>query len=184
MAADTDWDSVIPDDEVKPADSNVLPRTGTARTPAGGARRSGGRTTEKRLNTLRSELSKQMFQSGAIIGLGLPVTGYYISSESDNFCNAIVTLAAKKSDWIEALEHIADIGPGIVVGRTVLGIGCAMGVDRYHRTNGESGISPGKRAAMFLGVAAAYNEVHPDENNATPSGVFIPPPHGSFVPVA
>lgn len=182
MTADTDfnWDSMS-DEDVKPAESNVMPRTGTSRT--GSSRR--GRTPVKRLSVLKESLSKQMFEAGAMIGFGLPVTGYYIAQESSKFSEAIVDLAGKKAEWIEALENVAKIGPGLVVGRTVLGIGCALGTDRYHRTNGESGISPDKRPAMLLGVAAAYYEVYKDELNASPeSNGFVPPPHGTFVPVS
>lgn len=175
---ETDWDDVLGDSPPAPAESNVMPRTGTSR--AGTRTR---RPAAKKLDTLKANLSKQMFQAGAMLGMGLPVTGYYIASESDNFCDAIVTLAAKKADWIEALEHIADIGPGVTVGRIALGIGCALGTDRYYRTEGQSGISPDKRAAMFLGVSAAYYEVHKEEN-APVADSFVPPPHGTFVPVA
>jgi hypothetical protein len=179
---DFDWDT-ISDDDVKPADSNVLPPRTTRSSSADGTRRR-GRPAAKRMSGLKTSLSGQMFQAGAIIGLGMPVTGYYIGQESANFTSAIVDLASKRTEWIEALEHIADIGPGIVVGRTVLGIGCAMGTDRYHRTNGESGISPDKRAAMFLGVTAAYEAVHGENGNAAEGSGFVPPPHGSFVPVS
>jgi hypothetical protein len=124
-----------------------------------------------------------MFQAGAMIGVGLPVTGYYVASESDNFTKAIVQLARRKAEWIEALEHVADVMPGITIGRTVLGIGCAMGCDRFHRSEGESGVNPDKRSAMLLGVTAAYYEVY-KEGNAPASGVYSPPPHTKYQPVA
>lgn len=181
MSADTDFD--FGDIDSSPAESNVMPKPGTARTSTGATRR--GRPAVKRLSALKEALSAQMFQAGAMIGFGLPVTGYYIAQESEQFSTAIVDLAGKKAEWIEALENVAKIGPGLIVGRTVLGIGCALGTDRYHRTNGESGISPDKRPAMLLGVAAAYYEVYKDELDATPSADgFVPPPHGTFVPVA
>lgn len=180
MTADTDYDFSDVADESQPAESNVLPRTGTSRT---GRTRRGGRPATKRLGTLKENLSKQMFQAGAMIGLGLPVTGYYIAQESDNFCDAIVQLAGKKAEWIDALEQIANVGPGIYVGRTVLGIGCAMGVDRWHKSEGTSGINPDKRAAMFLGVTAAYQALYGEETSASASS-FAPPPGGTFVPVA
>ena len=177
---DFNWDTV----EADPAESNVMPKApGTARTTAGATRR--GRTGVKRLSLLKEALASQMFQAGAMIGFGFPVTGYYIAQESEQFSSAIVDLAGKKAEWIEALENVAKIGPGLIVGRTVLGIGCALGTDRYHRTNGESGISPDKRAAMLLGVAAAYYEVYKDElSDAPASDGFVPPPHGTFVPVS
>lgn len=166
-------------DSVKPAESNVLPRVSSSR--SGGTR--GRRPAQKKLDQLKAALSKQMFQAGAMIGLGMPVTGYYIGQESDNFCDAIVALAAKKADWIDALEHVADIGPGITVGRTVLGVGAALGADRYYRSNGESGLDPDKRAAMFLGVTSAYYAVHPENVDAAAQNGYNPPP-AVFVPVA
>ena len=178
-----DWDAELSGAKPEMRDTNTMPRTGTgtARTPTG-ARRGGVRAT-KRLDNLQTILSQQMFQAGAMIGVGLPVTGYYVASESDNFTRAIVTLARRKTEWIEALEHVADVMPGITIGRTVLGIACAMGTDRFHRSDGQSGMDPDKRAAMLLGVTAAYYEVY-KEGNASTSGVYSPPPHPKFQPVA
>lgn len=162
----------------------TMPKTGTSRT--GGTRR-GRRVSDKRLTDLQQKLSSEMFQAGAMIGLGLPVTGYYVCQESDNFTNAVVQLAAKNSNWVAALENIAMVGPGIAVGRTVLGIGAAMATDRFYRTNGETGLHPDRRSAMFLGVTSAYYAVHPPEgmsnNGDSPNG-YRPPPHGGFNPVS
>lgn len=180
-AEDFDWsDLETATPEVR--ESNVMPRTGTSRTPTG-ARRASRRGT-KRLEDLQKSLSQQMFQAGGMIALGMPVTGTYICQESERFPDAIIELARTRSDWVEALEKVANVGPGITIGRTVLGIGAAMGADRYHRTGGESGFSPDKRACQFLGVSAAYYNVYKDELNATESPTFTPPPHGVFQPVA
>lgn len=183
MTADTDFDFSDVVDESEPAESNVLPRTGTSRTRSTGGTRRGGRPATKRLTTLKENLSAQMFQMGAMTGLALPVTGYYIAQESDQFADAIIKLASKKTEWIEALEQVANIGPGIIIGRTVLGTACALGVDRWHKTEGQSGINPDKRAAMFLGVSAAYHSVYDMEADDS-AQTFSPPPGGVFVPVA
>jgi len=177
MSAETDFD--FSDVEPEPRESNVLPRTSTTRTA--GTRR--GSRSAKRLSGLKEKLSREMFQFGAMTGMVVPVTGYYISQESDQFCDAIVDLAGKKAEWLDALEQVANIGPGIMVGRTVLGIGCALGVDRWHRTEGESGISPEKKAALFLGVSAAYQAIY-GEDNGESERVYTAPPGGTFVPVA
>lgn len=178
MSADTDFD--FSDVEPEPRETNVLPRSGTTRT---GTRR--GSRSAKRLSGLKYKLSNEMFQFGAMTGMVVPVTGYYISQESDPFCDAIVELAGKKAEWLDALEQVANIGPGIMVGRTVLGIGCALGVDRWHRTEGESGISPEKKAAMFLGVSAAYQAIYGDNDGENQrERHWTAPPGGTFVPVA
>ena len=177
-AEEFDW-SDVDDSKAELRETNVMPRTGTTRT---GARRGRPRST-KRFDNLQKSLSQQMFQAGAIIGFGLPVTGYYIAQESDSYVSAILQLAAKKPEWLEALEKVADIGPGITVGRTTLGIVAAMGADRFHRTEGQAGFSPDRRALQFLGVSAAYQAVHGDEDNASPDS-YAEPPHGTFVPVA
>lgn len=177
-ADDYDWSDLEAKAEVR--ESNVLPRTGTSRAPTGTRRVS--RRGTKRLEDLQKALSGQMFQAGGMIALGMPVTGTYICQEAERFPDAIIDLARKRTDWIDALEKVADVGPGITVGRTVLGIGAAMGADRYHRTNGESGFNPDKRACMLLGVTSAYYSVYKDEADATPSS-FTPPPHGVFEPV-
>lgn len=167
---------------------NSMPRAGTSRTSTSSGTR-GRRVSDKRLQALQEKLSTEMFTAGSMIGLGVPVTGYYICQESDNFTNAIVTLAAKNSNWVAALENIAMLGPGIAVGRTVLGIGAAMAADRYYRSSGESGLDPTRRSAMFLGVTAAYYAVHPPEgyngSGASQNGNgFAPPPYGSFNPLS
>lgn len=177
-----DWDSADTESEFT---STTMPRAGTSRTGAGARR--GRKVSDKRLQALQEKLSSEMFQAGAMIGLGLPVTGYYIGQESDNFTNAIVTLASRNSNWVAALENIALVGPGIAVGRTVLGIGAAMAADRYHRTSGETGLDPTRRAAMFLGVTSAYFAVHPPEGSysaTAESNGFRPPPYGNFSPVS
>lgn len=176
---DYDWSDLEDKVEVRP--DNVMPRQpGTARTPTGARR--GARRGSKRLDTLRANLSKQMFQAGGMIALGLPVTGTYICQQSEPFPEAIIQLAAKRAEWIDALEKVADVGPGITVGRTVLGIAAAMGTDRYHRTNGESGFDPDKRACQFLGVTAAYYSVY-EEGKSAP-GPFVPPPVPTYQPVS
>jgi hypothetical protein len=176
---DYDWSDL--EDKTEVRDSNTMPRTGTARTPSG-ARRASRRGTKK-LDDLQKALSTQMFQAGGMIALGMPVTGTYICQEAERFPDAIIELARTRADWIDALEKVANVGPGITVGRTVLGIAAAMGADRYHRTDGKSGFSPDKRAAQFLGVSAAYYSVYKEGDNASTS-TYTPPPHGAFVPVS
>lgn len=177
-----DWDEAEAGAEFA---GNTMPRAGTSRT---GSRPRGRRVSDKRITELQAKLSGEMFQAGAMIGLGLPVTGYYVCQESDNFTQAIVQLASKNTAWIAALENVAMVGPGIAVGRTVLGIGAAMAADRFYRTNGETGLHPDKRAAMFLGVTTAYYAVHPPEGMRTDGGTtangYRPPPHGSFNPLS
>jgi hypothetical protein len=174
-----DWSDL--DEKVEVRDTNVLPRTGTRRTPTSARR--GARRGTKRLEDLQRALSNQMFQAGGMISLGMPVTGTYICQEAERFPDAIIELARKRSDWVEALEKVADVGPGITIGRTVLGIAAAMGTDRYYRSNGQSGFNPDKRACQFLGVTAAYYDVHKDDVNATETA-YTPPPHGVFQPVS
>jgi hypothetical protein len=185
MSESPDWDAVEADAEFT---GNTMPKAPrTSRTGNTGGARRGRRVSDKRLGDLQSKLSNEMFQAGAMIGLGMPVTGYYIGQESDNFTTAIVELAAKNSNWVAALENVAMVGPGITVGRTVLGIGAAMASDRYHRTEGESGLNPMKRSAMFLGVTTAYFAVHPPEGSReydASESAYQPPPHGGFSPIS
>lgn len=179
MSVAEDWSDL--EDKAEVRESNTLPRTGTSRTTTG-ARRASRRGT-KRLEDLQKSLSNQMFQAGGMIALGLPVTGTYICQQAETFPDAIIDLARKNSAWIDSLEKIADIGPGITVGRTVLGIAAAMGTDRYHRSDGQSGFDPDKRACQFLGVTAAYYSVYKEGDHA-PEGNYTPPPVGSFQPVS
>jgi hypothetical protein len=174
-----DWSDL--DEKAEVRDTNTMPRTGTSRTTTG-ARRVSRRGT-KRLEELEKSLSQQMFTAGGMIALGMPVTGTYICGEAEAFPSAIIELARKRTDWVDALEKIADVGPGITIGRTVLGIAAAMGTDRYHRTNGESGFDPDKRACQFLGVTQAYYSVYKEGDYDASSG-YVPPPVASFQPVS
>lgn len=175
------------DDEFAEVEEKATPEEPKSSRGTGtGTRRRGrppgaGRPT-KRVQQIGDSLAKQMFTAGTMIGLGLPVTGYYIAQESQSFCDAIMRLAMKNPQYLDALENLAAIGPGVTIGRTVLGMGCAIGVDRWHKSDGARGIDPDKRAAMFLGVAQAYYEVYGDDGSAG-SG-FSPPPHATFTPVS
>lgn len=172
-----DWSDLESKAEVR--ESNVMPRTGTSRMT--GTRRA--RRGTKRIGELEKALSTQMFTAGGMISLGMPVTGTYICQQSETFPHAVIELAQKRADWIDALEKIADVAPGITIGRTVLGIAAAMGTDRYHRTNGESGFDPDKRACQFLGVTKAYYDVYKDGEFDDTEG-YSPPPVGVFEPVS
>lgn len=132
----------------------------------------------KRLDALQKRLSTEMFSAGAMLGMGLPVTGYYVCQESDGFTKAVVELASKRPEWIDALENVAAIQPGIVIGKTILGIGAAIAVDRER-------VQPDRKFLMFLGVYSAYMAVNEPDNSAevVNSGIFQPPPAGAFVPV-
>ena len=168
---DFDWSDL---GNVEVSSEQHIPRTGTSRT---GNKSRGRPRKNAKLDALQVKLSKEMFQAGALTGLALPVTGYYIGQESDAFTKAIIQLAAKRPEWIEALEHVADIGPGITVGRTALGIGASFAVDRGRA-------DPEKKAMMFLGVYSAYQAVHGESHSKEEGSAYVPPPAGAFVPVS
>jgi hypothetical protein len=135
-----------------------------------------GRTPVKRLDTLQKRLSSEMFQAGTMVGFGLPVTGYYVCQESDSFTRAVVQLASHRMEWVEALEHLADIQPGIVVGRTAFGIGAAIAVDRDR-------VDPEKNKFLqFLGVTAAWKAVKNPDQVVEEGSAYKPPP-AKFQPV-
>lgn len=182
MTDTIDWGTA--EDSAEFTGENTMPRgtpTGTSRA----RRTTGRRVSDKRLEALQQKLSSEMFQAGAMIGLGIPVTGYYICQESDTFTHAVVALASKRTEWVAALENVAMLGPGIAVGRFALGLGAAAAADRYWKTSGESGLDPSKQIAMFLGVTSAYMAVHPPEGStgARTHGNYSPPPTVEFSPV-
>lgn len=151
----------------------------SSRAAATGTRR-GRKPRQSRLTDLQKKLSGEMFKAGALVGLPLPVTGYYIAQESDAFTSALVELASYRPEWIAALEQIAKLEPGLVVGRTAIGIGAAAAVDR-HRA------SPDSFVMAFLGVKQAYDAIQakrmPGEVDPN-AGSFSPPPAATFTPVA
>lgn len=174
-----DWDSILTDDTVEEGTGSLPGRKPPAKSRGtAGAKRGRPKTADK-LETLRKRLSSEMFGAGAMIGMGLPVTGYYACQESDNFTGAVIELASGKKEWIEALEKVANIAPGITVGRICLGLGASLAVDRGRA-------DPEKRFMKFLGVYAAWYAVkNPGEEINTNAGItYTPPPGGKFVPVS
>lgn len=169
-------------DVLESAEPEAPPATSRGKGTA--KRRASRPRVPKRVSDLNDALARQMFQAGTIIGLAMPVTGFYVAQESAGFAEAITRLAAKDARYLEALESLASVGPGVMIGRTVLGIGCAMGVDRWSKSEGMRGFSPDSRAAMLLGVTRAYAEVHGDGQAGAAAPGFTPPPAAVFVPVA
>lgn len=168
-----DWEAELGGSKTEAASGPLTGSRGTRRAPG----RPRGSRSQKKLEALETRLSSEMFQAGALIGVGLQTTGYYICQESGNFTHAVVQLAAKRPEWIAALENIADIQPGIVIGRTVIGIGAALAVDRGRA-------DPERQFMKFLGVTAAYMAVHnPQDDGGVSVNGYQPPPAGNFVPV-
>lgn len=163
--AGLNWEDELADTEVA-AREGPLPGS-RSRTPTGTRRRRS--VASKRLEVLQTKLSQEMFQAGAMIGMGLPVTGYYACQESDNFTKAVVQLASKRVEWIEALENLAMIGPGIMVGRTAVGLGAAFAVDRGRA-------DPEKQFMKFLGVYSAWEAVNNPDGSKVEGSAYVPPP--------
>lgn len=154
-------------------------RSSTKAAPTGGARRGRPRKTQ-RLDDLQAKLSGQMYQAGFLVGLPLPVTGYYVCQQSDEFTKAVVELAASRPEWVAALENIAKLEPGLIIGRTAIGIGGAMAVDRRR-------VSPDSPFMRFLGVYNAWQKLEQkkdpgDRENAATSN-YQPPP-STYQPIS
>lgn len=153
------------------------PLTGSRGTRPGAQRRAQRRSSGKKLDSLQKKLSGEMFSAGAMIGMGLHTTGLYICQESDTFTKAVIELAATRPEWVAALENVANLQPGLVIGRTALGLGAAFAVDRGR-------LDPEKQFAKFLGVYSAWKQ-HADPDNAqrVEGSAYVEPPAGSFVPL-
>lgn len=171
-----DFEDVI-DEGVKaaPAAQGPSPSRGGPRAGAGRPRGRPRGPGKAKLDSLQKRLSSEMFQAGAMVGFGLPVTGMYVCQESDAFTKAVVQLASHRAEWLEALEHLADIQPGIVIGRTVVGIGAAIAVDRER-------IPPERKFLQFLGVTSAWLKIQEHVNTPEEGNAYQPPP-SKFVPV-
>lgn len=170
---DIDWAAELGGGKTEAAS---VPLTGSRGTTTSRRGRPRGSRTTKRLDALQVRLSSEMFQAGALLGVGLHTTGYYICQESDSFTKAVIQLASKRPEWVDALERVADVQPGLVIGRTVLGIGASLAVDRGRA-------DPEKAFMKFLGVYAAWKSVqNPDLEGMDVHG-YQPPPAGQFVPV-
>lgn len=170
-----DWESLDADEDIKATPGAMKGSRGVPG-PRRGRRRS---ATTKKLTELQKRLSGEMFQAGAMIGMGLPTTGYYICQESDAFTKAVMQLAATRPEWVDALEAVANIQPGLVIGRTVIGIGASFAVDRHRIKNVEE-----RQILKLLGVYQAYMAVHSESTGSVEGSAYKPPPAGSFVPVA
>lgn len=177
VGMDDEFDDVTIESVAAAPEPPVSSSRGARRSGGSGAKRTSSAT--RRLNTLQERLSKEMFTAGALIGMGLPVTGYFVCQDSDNFTKAVVQLAGKRPEWVEALEHLADIGPGLVVGKTVIGIGASLAVDRGRA-------DPEKQFMKFLGVYSAWQAVQGEGRPAggpVPDGSRFTPPPVTFRPV-
>src|SRR5215469_7995689 len=100
-----EFEDIEPEAEAPPLKTT---RASTARKRATTSR------VPKRVQLIRDGLAKQMFMAGTMIGMGMPVTGYYICAEADGFTDAVVKLAAKDARYLDALEKLNDIAPGIM----------------------------------------------------------------------
>ena len=181
MTAETLENAGFSFDDITPEESasDPGPLTGSRGTRSSGTstgRPRGRPRKASRLTELQKRLSGEMFQAGAMIGMGLNTTGYYICQESDSFTKALVELAAKRPEWIEALEHVADVQPGIVIGRTMFGIGASFAVDRGRA-------DPEKQFMKFLGVYQAWQSVQKKAGEVGEGSAYKPPPAGAFKPV-
>lgn len=141
---------------------NVSEDTSIKRSRSDTPRQSGNssrKPSQRKLNNLQQSLSAQMFQAGTMIGFGLPVTGFYLAQESDNFTGAIVQLASKNAAWLKALEQVSEVQPGITVGRVSLGLLMALSVDRRKEPL-DARSDRFQRIAAFMGVSAAYHSIY------------------------
>lgn len=171
----TDWASEFA--ETGNTEAVPGPLTGSRGTRStGGTRRRRGPGVKK-LENLQKKLSQEMFQAGAMIGMGLHTTGYYICQESDSFTRAVIDLAASRPEWLDALENIANIQPGLIIGRTFIGIGAAVAVDRG-RAN------PEKQFMKLLGVYSAWNAWQNPSDEIGEGSAYSPPPGGAFTPLS
>jgi len=155
-------------------ESSAGPLPGSRGTRAGVSDSRSGRRARKpskaKVNALQEKLSAEMFTVGTMAGLAFPVTGMYIAQESDAFTKAIVELAARRPEWTEALEHLADVQPGLVIGRTALGIGAALAVDRGRA-------DPEKRFMRLTGVWQAWKAIDDKRDGYAAEGsAYVPPP--------
>lgn len=171
-ASGIDWEAELGGAKVEAVPGPQRGTRGTTRAPG----RPRGSRTQKKLDELQTRLSSEMFQAGALIGVGLHTTGYYICQESDSFTRAVIQLAAKRPEWISALEHIADVQPGIVIGRTVVGIGASLAVDRGRA-------DPERQFMKFLGVYAAWQAVNNPDGGGMDVHGYKPPPAAAFAPI-
>lgn len=161
--------------EVKSSSGPLSESRSSRSTGATGTRRP-RRSSVKKLETLQKRLSSEMFQAGTMLGFALPVTGLYACQESDAFTKAVVQLAAKRAEWIDALEHIADVQPGLVIGRTAVGLGAAVAVDRGRA-------DPESTFMKLVGVHEAWSQMMPGDGTEE-GNAYTPPPVASFAPLA
>lgn len=171
----TDWAAEFAEPET--TESVPGPLTGSRGTRSTGTGTRRRRITNKKLVELQKKLSTEMFQAGAMIGMGLHTTGYYICQESDNFTQAVIDLAASKPEWLDALENIANIQPGLIIGRTFIGIGASVAVDRGRA-------DPDKSFMKLLGVYSAWVAVNNPSDEMVEGSAYSPPPAGAFSPIA
>lgn len=175
---DFDFDAELGDDTTTTASDGPLTGSRSGRGgSASGTTRKPRRASKSKLDGLKAKLTEQMFMAGAMGGMALPVTGIYVCQESERFCGAVVDLAATNPRWIEALEKLTLIEPGLIVGRTAFGIGGALAVDRGRA-------QPDTAVMKFLGVYQASERYKRGGMDASEEGSSYTPPPAAFAPLA
>lgn len=177
MTAETDFDfGAMPDDEVTVSEEPVK---GTRRMSQAGGKRRGRKPGTARLTGLQKQLSTELFTAGTMVGMMLPVTGIYVCEQADAFTKSVVQLASSRPEWISALENLAQLEPGLIIGRTVFGIGAAIMVDRGR-------IEPDRQILKLLGVYSAWRRLEANQSGDRTDASFTAgdPPAGAFIPVA
>lgn len=152
---------------------------------AGTTRRAAGRSIDQRADRIQKSLDVQAFKFGAMISRVVPVTGTTIMKRSEKTSAALVTIARRKPEYLDALEKVAEFEHVMDLAEFVAAILAALAVD-FNQMN------PDGFAAKALGVTETYHELMDDGNIEAPvvqeearvSGLqFGPGPLPTFQPI-
>lgn len=138
----------------------------------------GTQSSDKSLDTKLKKIAIDLAENIALVGILvtplLPTTGYIISRDAEATATAVVKMARNNPAVLAALMKASQIGPGVMLGRTIVTIGVAVAVDTNR-------ITPDSQISAMLGVAAVWQEVHGEQGKMGPASYMVPPPPARII---
>lgn len=135
---------------------------------------SSDKSLDAKLKKIAIDFAENIALVGILVTPLLPTTGYIISRDATDTATAIVKMARNNPAVLAALMKASQIGPGVMLGRTIVTIGVAVAVDTNR-------ITPDSQISTVLGVAAIWQEVHGDQGKMGPATYMVPPPPARII---
>jgi hypothetical protein len=127
------------------------------------------KSLDAKLKKIALDFAENIALVGILVTPLLPTTGYIISRDATDTATAVVKMARNNPAVLAALMKASQIGPGVMLGRTIITIGVAVAVDTNR-------VTPDSQISTMLGVAAVWQEVHGEQGKMGPANGWVTPP--------